>query len=421
MAPRQRILVLGTTYGGGNWPPLAAVTVGLHQAGHEVRCFGDAAIAHEFASAAIPVEVGPAEATLGTFMAQWRAAGYAGPAPFRAWAEACLPGVRALMRDFKPRVVLSEIFTAELARLTKAASGLRWCCVNPGYYFGPDSIRSREVDYVGRSGHYREQFGQAIGDADLVLHGTDPVFDPPPPSLPQHHHYVGPLWWEPSSEAPTYLDVPGPPWVLVTVSSSPQPEEMTLARTALRALALHPVRVLLTLSSPIRQSGPSPRTTSISCSQNRVQSTVSGRLLTVCGAGSGSGRGSQSIAGSRSSRSSRRHGRRASRRRTSRRRGAVGPWPIGSWPFNAISRSSRRCQRRSRNWILPKSSHRIRSLASGMPASGLRLCDSTLTCIGRRSKASCVRPGSRGDCLPNSTLDRTGGSHSLAAAGQPGR
>ena len=53
--------------------------------------------------------------------------------------------------------------------------------------------------------------------------------------------------WEPSSEAPTYLDAPGAPWVLVTVSSESQPEEMTLARTALWTLAEFPVRVVLTV------------------------------------------------------------------------------------------------------------------------------------------------------------------------------
>ena len=59
---------------------------------------------------------------------------------------------------------------------------------------------------------------------------------------------MGPLWWERPSAAPTYLDAPGAPWVLVTVSSNPQVEEMTLARTALQTLAAHPVRVVLTLS-----------------------------------------------------------------------------------------------------------------------------------------------------------------------------
>jgi UDP:flavonoid glycosyltransferase YjiC (YdhE family) len=244
----QRVLVLGTTFGGGNWTPLSAVTKGLHQAGHATLCFGDTAIAQEFAPAHIPVEAVPSEIALGTFMARWRSGQDAGPAPFRHWADACLPMVRALVRDFEPQLLLSEIFTAELARLTKLACGIPWCCINPGYYFGPDSIRLPETDYVGRSWHYRQQFVEAIGDADLVLHGTDALFDPPPPSLPRHHLYVGPLWWEWSNEVPPYLDAPGAPWVLVTVSSAPQAEEMTLVRTALRALAAHPVRVLLTLS-----------------------------------------------------------------------------------------------------------------------------------------------------------------------------
>ncbi len=42
---------------------------------------------------------------------------------------------------------------------------------------------------------------------------------------------------------------PGPPWVLVTLSSSPQEAEMTLAQTALRTLAAHRVRVVLTLTA----------------------------------------------------------------------------------------------------------------------------------------------------------------------------
>jgi hypothetical protein len=54
--------------------------------------------------------------------------------------------------------------------------------------------------------------------------------------------------WKPASEAPTYLDVPGAPWVLVTLSSEPQTEEMTLVRTALRTLAEFPVRIVLTPS-----------------------------------------------------------------------------------------------------------------------------------------------------------------------------
>jgi UDP:flavonoid glycosyltransferase YjiC (YdhE family) len=240
MASPQRILVLGASFGGGDWPPLAAVTVGLHQAGHAVQCFGDPAIAQEFASAGLAVEVVRAEATL--------APGAFGHLPLRMWAEACLPAVCALASDFRPQVVVSQLFTAELARLTKAACGVRWCCINPAYYFGPDSLRPFEADFAAPWEPKKDQ-GRAIGEADLVLHATDALFDPPPPSFPRHHHHVGPLMWEPTSEAPTYLDAPGALWALVTVSSESQPEEMALARTALRTLAEFPVRVVLTLSA----------------------------------------------------------------------------------------------------------------------------------------------------------------------------
>ncbi len=190
MVSPHRILVLGTSYGGGDWPPLAAVTVGLHQAGHAVQCFGDPTIAQAFASTAMAVEVMPPEATLGPFIARWRAAGAEGPSPMRAWADACWPAVRALVRDFRPRL-------------------LRWCCINSNYYFGSDSLRPFEADFAQPSQSLLPALRQAIGEADLALHGTDPLFDPPPPSFPRHHHAVGPLMWEPSSVVPPYLDVPG--------------------------------------------------------------------------------------------------------------------------------------------------------------------------------------------------------------------
>jgi hypothetical protein len=179
MASPKRILVLGTSVGGGDWPPLAAVTLGLHQAGHAVLCFGDAAIAHDCASMAIPVEVGQAADSLGALMARWHAAGAAGPPPLREWADACLPAVRALVSAFSPELVVSQFFTMELARLTKAACGLRWCCINPAYYFGPDSTCAFEADVVGPTRPLFMQAMQAVGEADLVLHGTDALFDPP--------------------------------------------------------------------------------------------------------------------------------------------------------------------------------------------------------------------------------------------------
>src|SRR5262249_59161307 len=100
MASPKRILVLGTPVGGGDWPPLAAVTVGLHQAGHAVRCFGDPVIAQDFASAGIAIVVMLAEDPLGTFMARWHTTGASRPRPEPGWADACLPAVLAPVRRF---------------------------------------------------------------------------------------------------------------------------------------------------------------------------------------------------------------------------------------------------------------------------------------------------------------------------------
>lgn len=249
MASHQSILVLGTSHGGGDWPPLAAVSMGLHQAGHAVHCFGDTAIGQDCASMGISHQGGAAADSLGPLMARWRAAGASTPSPLGVWADACLPAVSAIVRDFRPGLVLSQLFTIGLARLTRAACGGRWCCINPAYYFGPDSIHSFEADFAGPARTLFPYFMDALREADLVLHGTDALFDPPPPSLPPHHHHVGPLMWEPPSEMPAWLDIPGAPWVLVTVSSAPQPDEITLARTALQALANFPIRAVLTLGA----------------------------------------------------------------------------------------------------------------------------------------------------------------------------
>ncbi len=65
--------------------------------------------------------------------------------------------------------------------------------------------------------------------------------------LPAGHHYVGPLGiWEPPSESLPYLDEPGDPWVLISISSQQQ-DDIPLADAALKALAERPVRVLVTV------------------------------------------------------------------------------------------------------------------------------------------------------------------------------
>src|SRR5436305_5230994 len=69
--------------------------------------------------------------------------------------------------------------------------------------------------------------------------------------------------WEPPRERPSYLDAPGDPWILVSISSQRQ-DDLALADATLQALADAPFRVLVTLgpehdrselSSPQRTRG----------------------------------------------------------------------------------------------------------------------------------------------------------------------
>lgn len=244
---QKRILICASAATGGDWPPMAALVVGLHHAGYAMRCFGDGGVARALAAVPLPVEVIVSEQTPLDAIRQWRAAGMGGPSPLQTWTDTCLPAVRALVSAFEPQLVLSQLFTMALARRLKATCQTPWGLVNPAYYFGPDARRPFEADYAGPARYFFRQFQTLIEDADLVLHGTDEGFDPPPPSLPRHHHYVGPLLWEAAGQVPAFLDEPGAPWVLGTLSSVPQPEEIALARAVLTALAEEPVRVVVTL------------------------------------------------------------------------------------------------------------------------------------------------------------------------------
>ena len=94
--------------------------------------------------------------------------------------------------------------------------------------------------------------------ATLVLHASDAEFDFGFSALPAHHRYVGPLFWDPPTALPAYLESPGDPWVLVTLSSHAQ-DDLPIARAGLSGLQDLPVRVLLTLGEHVEQDlGPVP-------------------------------------------------------------------------------------------------------------------------------------------------------------------
>src|SRR5206468_319444 len=114
-------------------------------------------------------------------------------------------------------------------------------------YVGPDPPRPLEEDWGPRAIPLISRYASLLASASLVLHATDPTFDLGFDGLPPRHHYVGPLGiWEPPSQPPPYLDEPGDPWVLVTISSQMQ-DDVALAEAALAALSSRLVRTVLTL------------------------------------------------------------------------------------------------------------------------------------------------------------------------------
>ncbi len=266
MNSKKRILILGTSPSGGDWPPVACVAQGLRDRGHKLRCFADSTIQSTLRHVDIPVMVPPPELELGADIAPWFAGRseqevlelLAHDSFLTAWSKEILPQVSQLAEEFQPHLILSQLFCIELAVMLSNDTHLPWCFVNPGVYFGPGA-RALELDTGALTQFFFRVFQPLVKSAALVLHGTDPVFDPPPAELPSHHHYVGPLLWEPSAECPSYLTEPGEPWVLVTLSSAPQEGETALARAALRVLAERPVRVLLTAPAhPPDDLGPIP-------------------------------------------------------------------------------------------------------------------------------------------------------------------
>ncbi len=254
------MLALVSARAGGDKPPVLALASGMRDRGHDVHLLCDGDVAAAVAPTGLPVINLPRELEQGTFydplhvfrMAQRGETIEADtPDPLVPWARTCFPLALAAAEPLQPKLLLSTLFCMPLADRLAAALRVPWVFVNPSFYFGEDARRPWEADFPGLvAGMFRHWVLPLVRRADAVLHATDPVFDPPPASLPANHHYIGPLDREPQpvGTETAFLSEPGAPWVLITLSTVPQAGELALARAALDALADRPVRVLLTLA-----------------------------------------------------------------------------------------------------------------------------------------------------------------------------
>jgi len=252
VARRHSIVALISARGGGDWPSVVALALGLHDRGHVVSLVCDRSTEAAVRSTGVPTICVPPALEQGDIrmaIARSPEIGPETPNPLVEWAQACAPPMRAHIQPRRPIVLLGSLLCMGLADQLASDLGIPWCFVNPSFYFGEDSGRPWDVDFLGVSIRtFRYWFQPLLHKANLVLHATDTAFDVPPPNLPRHHHYVGPLIWEPSIVAPAFLRAPGAPWVLVSLSTVPQTGEVAIAQAAVGAFKHKAVRVLVTLS-----------------------------------------------------------------------------------------------------------------------------------------------------------------------------
>ena len=253
----SRYLVVATAGAGGDLQPLIAAALALRGRGHEVCFAGDASVQRALSGLGLEVEVLPAELDLGPrLIAAIRQAmaatdgdlAAAGPIVeqrLAIWAQEMAAVVQASLRRLRPDAVATSLFGVEA--VLQATPACPWALINSTFYVGPSPPRPIEDDVGARAVPLLRRYARLATAAALVLHATDQVFDFSFDRLPAGHHYVGPLGlWEPVSETPAYLEQPGDPWVLVSISSQLQ-DDLPLAEAALAALADKPVRVVVTL------------------------------------------------------------------------------------------------------------------------------------------------------------------------------
>lgn len=254
MRKSRSILALISAPGGGDAPPVVALALGLRDRGDRVAILCDAATQQLVRDTDLDTIVVPPEAEQRAYNDRWRRElGGRAPEetttnPVEEWGKFSLPFVRDGVAERNPDLIVSSLLCMGLADALANSFEIPWCFVNPGFYFGASQSRSWEADYHGYiQWVVRECFWPLSQRADIVLHATDRSFDLPPSELPAHHHYTGFLLWEPTMDLPDFVEQPGDPWVLVTVSTLPQEDELSLARAAAWALGSLPVRTLLTL------------------------------------------------------------------------------------------------------------------------------------------------------------------------------
>lgn len=241
--------ILATAGVSGDLPPVMALALGLAERGHRVEFLAG----QELASIAEGVglratitdpkhDVGP-QILHAVREAQGMDLGAQGDLidrRLREWEE----NLAQVVGDWAGRerldAVLGPLFAVGVCR--RAIPEQRWCVVNSTYSLDPATLGE---DCTPRALPLLARFAALLEHAPLVLHATDAIYDRDR-ELPPTQHHVGPLFWELPATVPAWVNEPGDPWVLISLSTLAQ-DDLPIVRLSLPVLADRPVRVLVTL------------------------------------------------------------------------------------------------------------------------------------------------------------------------------
>jgi UDP:flavonoid glycosyltransferase YjiC (YdhE family) len=251
-----KFLLIACERGGGAWPPVAALCEALVHEGHSVIVLCDKLIKDSFAGADIllvPHEVESRSFIENVFTTEIIPRLENGEPveslfnPMERWGDAVAPLVAEKVTATKPDIVIGSIFGLPLATNLARQLDVPVVGINPGVYVGPNPPRPLKDDYIGVNLWFFEQFVlPPLLKSDMVLHATDQKFDLGFKTLPNTHHYIGPLIWSPSGTIPSEMTEPGLPWITAAVSMVSQEGEIDLLQMILEAADQLPARILLT-------------------------------------------------------------------------------------------------------------------------------------------------------------------------------
>lgn len=252
-----RILCVITGCGGGDWPPLLALAEGLHRRGHDLMVVCDtstlkAVQASGMKAFCLPQELDLAkvfEPAISRLLTRNEKLCQGDGNPLEIWGMSCVAYIIKSLNGWCPSLIITSLLGIGLGGILSRNLSVPWCFLNPSFYFGHTNALLWDIDFSEMGVQmYQHWLLPNMKKANLVLHATDQAFDICPPVLPAHHQYVGPIFWEMPGRGEQSLQRKGPPWVLIAVSTSPQPGDMTIVKTALKALDSMNFRVLVTLA-----------------------------------------------------------------------------------------------------------------------------------------------------------------------------